>query len=155
MRPVIVSFFFAGLIALSVWLGLTGLWTYKAAALSQIWPATPATIVGTPVDGIMRLRGGHYAYIVDGTLYKNRQTRFLVSAPAYALEKKRQFIEGETVTIYVHPEKPALSVIDRRSSGIGLTSLLAISALLFFTGAGGLWQVVGRLKAIPLQDTIA
>lgn len=122
-----------------------GVRSFYYAFASYSWPETAGTVVESRqrrTSGTkMTLYSAHivYDYTVDGTAYSSRRVSFgdtNHSSARHARQTVERYHFGKTVTVFYHPQNPAMAVLEPGEGGY----MLIIFGLLFLTaGSGGLY----------------
>jgi hypothetical protein len=156
MNPVFAAFsdFLNGWLLGTLFFGLV-FGTFLSGALrglqSRLWPAASGTVVETFVRECERTSESstsptllyepvvRYTYEVNGEKRESRQIAFLVVLGSKEAAEKviAKYPEGAKVTVYYHPKRPYLAVLEPgRWFGAFLCSIVAGAV---FLGVGAVW----------------
>ena len=129
---------------------------YRKAVDSLSWAPVEGTLMSDAIEGGVFLQGATYVYVVDGMIFESRRTRFynnnrwwaqvegqlkMTQTPNRSALILRQ---GQRVSVYSNPQRPAFSVLVQGVSVRGFLVLLIPCITLLFIGSGGLWFLLSR-----------
>ncbi|MFW2404230.1 MAG: DUF3592 domain-containing protein [Gammaproteobacteria bacterium] len=141
---VIVGVFFCGaFLAMGLWAGYKVVTELPLAIDSRTWPTTDGRIVHSK----LRVRGREsrnrfsleYTYRVDGVDYANDEFTFLANVfLRNARENAARYPRGEAVTVYYHPDRRHISVLETDVNWPGFLGIAIICAVFSCVGFFGL-----------------
>jgi hypothetical protein len=138
---------FGAMLALGLALGGFAVHDFSKARASQTWPAVEGVVLSSPGNN----GGLRYAYSVDGQSYAATREAF-VSAISFGARPRAP---GETVQVYVDPNRPDVSVLSPGGSGLFFFGVAAIAGLLAFFGLGGAIRILSSAVQVETESEAA
>lgn len=104
---------------------------FACARASHHWPSVDGVVLSESGGGAVR-----YAYIHKGESYEAERVAFFTGG--FSKDLSRTYRPGQSVRVYVDPEKPSAAVIAPGGSSLVFLASALLCGLLVFIGAGGL-----------------
>jgi hypothetical protein len=138
---------FALLSAVGLWIGAAAVKDFALARDSRTWPAVEGVVLSKDSADSNDIR---YAYVAGGRGHESRRVRFLTGLLAKA--PTAHLRPGESLTVYVHPERPDIAVLKQGGSGALFGAAASLAAALVFLGLGGVIRTMTIMfRARPIE----